>query len=88
MRLSEESFLIQLFKKAGEKLGEEIITKIGSGGSDANIFNQHGIETLIMGCGMEQVHTVQEQLNLDWFYLSARLLALVIELYSLESEDG
>ena len=88
MRLSEDCFLIQLFKKAGEKLGEEIITKIGSGGSDANIFNQHGIETLIMGCGMEQVHTVQEQLNLDWFYLSARLLALVIELYSLESEDG
>lgn len=34
------------------------------GGSDANIFNEHGIAALNLGVGMEKVHTTEEQLCL------------------------
>ena len=88
MRLDEGSFLVNLFKEAGSSLGMKITTKIGSGGSDANIFNSLGIETLIMGCGMERVHTTEERLNINWFYQSAKLLACVIELYYQKLKNG
>ncbi len=88
MRLDEGSFLVNLFKEAGSSLGMKITTKIGSGGSDANIFNSRGIETLIMGCGMERVHTTEERLNINWFYQSAKLLARVIELYYQKLKNG
>ena len=34
------------------------------GGSDANVFNQNGIDACNMGVGMEKVHTTAEQLNI------------------------
>ena len=42
-------------------------TKEG-GASNANIYNEMGIETVSVGIGMERVHTPQERLKLDWFY--------------------
>lgn len=33
------------------------------GGSDANNFNQHGIKALVLGTGMDKVHTTQEQIT-------------------------
>jgi len=81
MRVLEDSPLVQLFKNAGKELGKEVITKQGGGGSDANIFNAHKIESIILGSGMERVHTTEERLNLDQLYLSAKMLAKAIELY-------
>jgi len=81
MKVSENSPLVQLLKFAGKKLGKKVITKQGGGGSDANIFNAHKIESIILGSGMEQVHTTEERLNLDQLYLSAQILAKAIELY-------
>ncbi|HAF06809.1 TPA: peptidase T [candidate division WOR-3] len=40
------------------KIPYRILT--GGGGSDANIFNEHGIKTVIIGTGMKNVHTVDE----------------------------
>ena len=34
------------------------------GGSDAHVFNLHGIQALILSTGMDNVHTVREQLTL------------------------
>jgi len=37
------------------------------GGSDANVFNQHGIKAVNLCVGMEKVHSCQEQLSMkDW----------------------
>ncbi len=54
--------LIVEIKQASEKLGLVPELKLSGGGSDANIFNQHGIESLTIGVGMDKVHTVDEQL--------------------------
>lgn len=37
-------------------------TESSGGGSDANIYNDNGIVSLNLGCGMEKVHTTAEQL--------------------------
>jgi len=81
MRLSERNLMVRLIKAAGKAFGKEVIPKVGGGGSDANIFNAAGIECLILGSGMERVHTVGERLNLGQLYLGAQMLAKVIELF-------
>ncbi|WP_409967608.1 M20/M25/M40 family metallo-hydrolase [Bengtsoniella intestinalis] len=43
------------------------------GGSDANIYNQHGITALNLGVGMEKVHTTAEQLSIRDMEASAAL---------------
>ncbi|MCI5131240.1 MAG: peptidase M20, partial [Candidatus Electrothrix sp. EH2] len=47
------------------------------GGSDANIFNDHGLPTAIIATGMIHVHSADEQVSLeDMSDLTALLLAL------------
>jgi len=81
MRLPEKSVMVRLLKGAAKALGQELNPKVGGGGSDANIFNAHGIETLILGSGMHQVHTTSERLNLNELFLAAEMLAKAIQLY-------
>jgi len=81
MRLDSRSLVVRLMKESAQSLGHELSPKVGGGGSDANIFNAHGIESLVIGTGMDQVHTTSERLNLDQLYLGAQMLARAIELF-------
>ena len=50
------------------KMAEEGITAnkmIIGGGSDANVLAGHGYKSVILGCGMINVHTVEEALDTD-----------------------
>jgi tripeptide aminopeptidase len=64
--------------KAGSKLKINIQTKRGGGGSDANIFNEHGIKTVIIGTGMQKVHTKQEFVKIKDLVLGGELLLEVL----------
>lgn len=55
------SQVISAIKREGIK---PVIRKIG-GGFDANIFNEWGIPTLILGVGADHVHTTKEQIRVD-----------------------
>jgi tripeptide aminopeptidase len=48
------------------------------GGSDANIFNGKGIETVILGTGMANVHSVEESVRVDDMARVAELLVEII----------
>ena len=53
---------------------------MAGGGSDANIFNGFGLPTAIVATGMNKVHTVNEQLDLnDLVNLTELLFALATE---------
>ncbi len=56
--------LVKMVAEASTALGLNATTATSGGGSDANIYNQHGIEALNMGVGMEKVHTTAEQQNI------------------------
>ncbi|MBQ2005124.1 MAG: M20/M25/M40 family metallo-hydrolase [Peptococcaceae bacterium] len=65
INLDENSTTVQLAKKAVQRLGlEPELVKTG-GGSDANVFCGKGIPATNIGCGMNNVHSVQEYLNLN-----------------------
>lgn len=55
------------------EMGLEPETVGSGGGSDANIFNAKGVDTVNLGVGMEQVHTTKEQLNLEHFYQASEV---------------
>ncbi len=61
----DEHPLVARVAEAGRSIGLTPQTATSGGGSDANIYNQHGIAALNMGVGMEKVHTVNEQLNIS-----------------------
>lgn len=56
--------LVGRVMEAGRTLGLSPVTGTSGGGSDANVYNQHGIASLNLGVGMEKVHTVNEQQNI------------------------
>ena len=47
---------------ACRRAGVEPWTTYTGGGTDGNNFNAHGIETVVLACGMEHEHTTQERI--------------------------
>lgn len=45
-------------------MGIEPWTTYTGGGTDGNNFNAHGIETIVLACGMEQEHSCRERLEI------------------------
>ncbi len=77
LSLEESTPVIQRIKQASKKIGKELKFIVAGGGSDANIFNGYGLPTAIVATGMDKVHTVDEQLDLnDLVSLSELLHAL------------
>jgi tripeptide aminopeptidase len=80
--IPESSPTYQLPLKAGQALGLKMGREISGGGSDANIFNEKGIESVIIGTGMQDVHTVKEHIRVEDMVNCTRLLLKMIELHS------
>jgi len=57
--------VIKRIKEASAKCGKELNYIVAGGGSDANILNGHGFPTAIVASGMEKVHTLDEELDLN-----------------------
>lgn len=78
MSVPAESLLVQGAVAAAARLGRQIELLPGGGGSDANIFNALGIETVILATGMTDVHTVNESVALADMARVAELLVEII----------
>jgi tripeptide aminopeptidase len=74
----EDNYLITRCRDAAKALGKELKVMAGGGGSDANIFNAHGITSVIFSTGMADVHSVNEHININDMCLNASLLFNVI----------
>jgi tripeptide aminopeptidase len=78
MAVPREAPIIALVEGAAARLGRTVEVKAAGGGSDANIFNGHGIQTVILGTGMTQVHSVEESVRVDDMVQVAELLVEII----------
>ncbi len=77
MQLARESRVIQRITEAAKIEGIELSYEKAGGGSDANIFNGYGLPTAIVATGMTNVHSTNEQVDLqDMVDLTRLLLAL------------
>ncbi len=62
------------FAKVYEELGIETELKVIGGGSDSNIFANQGYNSIIIGFGMYDVHTVNETLEIEELCKTTRAL--------------
>src|SRR5690606_22734640 len=63
--IQEDHGLIQLLKKAGERLKISIDAHPRFAGSDANILNSLGVATVNLGVGVEDGHSFQERVSVS-----------------------
>lgn len=59
---------------ACQRAGLKFIVEKSGGGSDANNFNQHGVPSVNLACGMTKVHTTEEFIKVKDIEDTARLL--------------
>ncbi len=77
LRLGDEEPVIKKVKTAAGQCGKKLKYILAGGGSDANIFCGRGVPTAIIATGMDKVHSVSEQLDLnDLVSLTELLFAL------------
>ncbi|MFO7576551.1 MAG: M20/M25/M40 family metallo-hydrolase [Pelovirga sp.] len=78
MQVPETAAIVQLVLGAGKALQRPQQVCAAGGGSDASIFNGHGIDMVILATGMERVHTVEEQVAVsDMEKVSALLVEII-----------
>jgi len=78
MAVAEDAPVVNLARSAAAALGHDLKVRLGGGGSDANIFNAHGIEMIILATGMERVHTHDESVAVADMVHSTELLVEII----------
>lgn len=84
LALSESARIVRLTREAARRLGRPFQTRGTGGASDANVFNGRGLEIANLGCGMRQIHTVNEWVDVNDIVLTA---ALLVELVRLNAEN-
>ncbi|MFO7765933.1 MAG: M20/M25/M40 family metallo-hydrolase [Pelovirga sp.] len=78
MQIPQTASIVQLVLDAGNTLKRPQQVAAAGGGSDANIFNGHGIDMVILGTGMAKVHTPQEQVAVADMEKVSELLVEII----------
>jgi tripeptide aminopeptidase len=72
-RLPDDAPPVLRAKRAAQSLGLKPTTMFSHGGLDANWFARHGLETVTIGAGQHEIHTINEYVDLDEFADGCRL---------------
>lgn len=76
---SKDTTVVKRFENACEELGLPIALTKTFGGSDNNTLVQHGIEGIVIACGMEQVHSCKEYTTVQQLVKCTQLLLKLME---------
>lgn len=74
MRIPVDAPIVQLVMRSARRLDTTVEAITIGGGSDANVYNRHGITSVNLGTGMRDIHTVNEWIDLNDFYRSAEIV--------------
>lgn len=77
-RVAPTSPVVARAERVFAALGRTCTLGTTMGGSDANNFNQHGIESVCLGMGFEQVHSCRETIPLDQLLCAAQMVRELI----------
>ncbi|MDI2588715.1 M20/M25/M40 family metallo-hydrolase [Psychrobacillus sp. NEAU-3TGS] len=75
----EDHEVVQVAKKAVEKIGRTADIKRSGGGSDANVIAGFGIPTVILSVGYEEIHTTNERMPVEELEKLADLLVEIVK---------
>jgi len=79
MDVAADAYTVSLARGVVEGWGEEFKTEASGGGTDANLHNGGGIETIILGTGMKAIHSVDEHINFSDIVAATRLVLGIVE---------
>jgi tripeptide aminopeptidase len=77
--MSTDAKIMSILQKAARDVNIELLPEETGGGSDTNIFNAKGIESVNISVGMKQVHSVDENILIDDMVLAAEFLLSIIQ---------
>jgi tripeptide aminopeptidase len=72
--------VVALVAGAARELGRPFKTRATGGGSDANVYAARGLEIANLGCGMRDIHTVNEWVDLKDLYTTASIVLETVRL--------
>jgi len=76
----DQADIVRMCTRAAGALGRVLPTRATGGGSDANVFAARGIEVANLACGMRDIHTVDEWVDVRDLISTAELLVELIRL--------
>jgi len=71
--------LLKIVQKSAEKLGFAYKAESLGGGSDTNVYNAKGIDTVNLGIGMKNVHSVDEYIEIEDIIDGSRLIIELVK---------
>lgn len=80
MDLPDDSRIVRLVSEAARSLGRPLSTRPTGGGCDANVLNGKGLQVANLGCGMREIHTVNEWLDVKDLIRTTELVLEVVRL--------
>jgi tripeptide aminopeptidase len=72
-RLKEDAPVVKRAVMAARALGREPVTRVTNGGLDANWLVRHGVPTVTLGAGQNDIHTVKEWVDVPEFLAGCRV---------------
>ncbi len=78
--LPDDAPIVTLAKRAAASLGKPLPTRATGGGCDANVLNGRGLAIANLGCGMREIHTVTEWIDVKDIATTAALLVETVRL--------
>lgn len=76
--ISRDSYVVELAEKALAMSGKEAVYRSTMGGSDANVFNSMGLESIVLGMGAKDVHSTAESLPISELVAAGELARCII----------
>lgn len=80
LKISDRSAIVHLVSSAAKAIGRTCKTRATGGGSDANIFAARGLEVANLACGMREIHTLNEWVDVRDLVLTAQLVLETVRL--------
>lgn len=77
--LKMDAPVLKIGIEATERIGWEALLRVTGGGADANIFNEFGVQTTVLGCGMVNIHRHDEYVCISDMVKSAQLVVSITE---------
>jgi tripeptide aminopeptidase len=80
LNVADSAPVVALVAGAARELGRAFQTRATGGGSDANVYAARGIEIANLGCGMRDIHTVNEWVDLKDLQVTASIVLETVRL--------
>ncbi len=71
--------VVEVAKKAAKRIGRESELLTSGGGSDANVIAGHGIPTVNLAVGYEEIHTTNEKMPMEELVKTSEMVVAIIQ---------